>query len=407
MKQLFAIVLTLVFCLNFTVAQTPHKDSGVFMETDNAFWEHIKDTLDSKAPDTPDTTFRMDVSGSNLPESLNDFTRAWHTEPVSQGRTGTCWCYCTTSFFESEIERLHGKQVNLSEMYTVYWEYVEKARRFIQERGDSRFTEGSEANAVTRIWKKYGVVPLEAYPNTQQEQPYPDHKAMYNEMKTFLQSIKADAAWNEEAAISTIKSILNHYLGAPPTEVKLGRKTYTPREYLTDVIHLNVDDYVDILSLKEKPFYEQVEYPVPDNWWHNADYYNVPLKDFMSVIKYAVRNGYTLSIGGDVSEAGKVPEQDVFMVPTFDIPAEYINDDARQFRFQNKTTTDDHGIHLIGYMEQDGKDWYLIKDSGSSARNGRFNGYYFFHEDYVRLKMMDFMVHKDAAKDLLKKFDSQ
>jgi hypothetical protein len=29
--------------------------------------------------------------------------------------------------------------------------------------------------------------------------------------------------------------------------------------------------------------------------------------------------------------------------------------------------------------------------------------FYFFHEDYVKLKMMDFMVHKDAMKDVLKK----
>ena len=48
-------------------------------------------------------------------------------------------------------------------MYTVYWEYVEKAKRYIKERGNSAFEEGSEANAVPRIWKMYGIVPDEAY----------------------------------------------------------------------------------------------------------------------------------------------------------------------------------------------------------------------------------------------------
>jgi bleomycin hydrolase len=55
-------------------------------------------------------------------------------------------------------------------------------------------------------------------------------------------------------------------------------------------------------------------------------------------------------------------------------------------------------------MIKDGKDWYLIKDSGSGSRDGNNYGYYFYNEDYVKLKMMDFMVHKDAVKDLLKKF---
>ena len=46
------------------------------------------------------------------------------------------------------------------------------------------------------------------------------------------------------------------------------------------------------------------EYKVGDNWWHSKDYYNIPLDDFMSVLKNAIRNGYSIGIGGDVSEAG-------------------------------------------------------------------------------------------------------
>ncbi len=49
-------------------------------------------------------------------------------------------------------------------MFTVYLEYVEKAKRFAEERGNSAFAEGSEANAVIRMWKMYGIVPEEIYP---------------------------------------------------------------------------------------------------------------------------------------------------------------------------------------------------------------------------------------------------
>jgi bleomycin hydrolase len=125
----------------------------------------------------------------------------------------------------------------------------------------------------------------------------------------------------------------------------------------------------------------------------------------MKALKNAIRNDYTISIGGDVSESGKLPENDLFYIPTFDIPADFIDENSRQFRFSNKTTTDDHGVHLIGFVEKDGEDWFLIKDSGSSSFTGKNKGYYFFHEDYIKLKIMDFMVHKDAVKDLLEKFD--
>jgi bleomycin hydrolase len=148
---------------------------------------------------------------------------------------------------------------------------------------------------------------------------------------------------------------------------------------------------------------------VPDNWWHSKDYYNVPLDDYMRVLNDAIKKGFTVAIGGDVSEPGLSRETQCAMVPDFDIPSAYINDQARQFRFSNETTTDDHGMHLVGYTTVEGVNWYLIKDSSAGSRNNDENakefGYYFFNEDYIKLKMMGFTVHKDAVKGLLKKFE--
>ena len=201
---------------------------------------------------------------------------------------------------------------------------------------------------------------------------------------------------------------MNHYMGVPPADVTINGKKISPVQYMKEVIKINPDDYVDILSYTQEPFYKKVEYSVPDNWWHSTDYYNVPLDVFMSALKSAVRKGYTVAIGGDVSEPGFDRVTQCAVIPDFDIPSAFINDDAREFRFSNHSTTDDHGIHLVGYLENDGRDWYLIKDSGSGSRNNdpkaKEFGYYFFSEDYVKLKMMDFMVHKDAVKDLLGKF---
>ena len=222
-------------------------------------------------------------------------------------------------------------------------------------------------------------------------------------MKDYLNTVKETNAWNEEVVLSTIKSILNHYLGEPPKEFEYKGKKYTPKSFIEKVVKINLDDYYNIMSLMEKPFYQFVEYEVPDNWWKSRDYLNVPVDDFMKVVKKAIREGYTIGIGGDVSEPGYDSHAEVAIVLTFDIPSEYIDDSAREFRFKNHTTTDDHAIHLVGYMTKDGKDWYLIKDSGSGSRNGKNKGYYFYHEDYVKLKIMTLIIHKDMVKDLLEK----
>lgn len=394
-----------------------NQDKGKLIEVpkggfyDDVVLKDVQQVNDSLDAPKPKMRFIMDMSGMKVPDKVSLYTREWSNPCISQGNAGTCWDFSTTSFYESEINRLSGKKVKLSEIYNAYWEYVEKARRFVKERGASEFGEGSEGNALSRLANTYGLVPESAYTGLINGRKYHTHSVMFAEMDSYLKSVKSSNAWNEEQVLATIKSILNHYLGEPPVDFTVEGKKYTPMSYMKTVLKFNPNDYVEILSYKQKPYWTKVEYEVPDNWWHSADYFNVPLDVYMKAVKQAIRKGYTMSIGGDVSEAGLSRDNQCAIIPDFDIPSAYINEDARQFRFSNKTTTDDHGMHLVGYVENfngDGKDWFLIKDSSAGSRNNDKNapefGYYFFSEDFFKLKMMDFTVHKDAVKDILSQF---
>ncbi len=414
MRRTASLAFFILFSTAIFAQQMPPRDKGYFKDYQPGYYQccvlkGVEDFGKTTAADTgkPDKRFKVDLTGKDIPTSVDQFTKFWHQPPISQGNTGTCWCFSTVSFFESEVNRLYKKEVKLSEMYTVYWEYIEKAKYYIKTKGESLFDEGSESNAVTRVWKTYGIVPESDYNGMLPGQKVHNHAKMFEEMNTYLKSVKANSAWNEEEILSTIKAILNSYLGVPPTKVNIAGKDMTPQEYFKNEIKLNVDDYVDVMSLMEKPYYKTCEYEVADNWWHSADYYNIPLDDYMTIVKSALKNGFTVAVGGDVSEAGIDPTTQTAIVPTFDIPVEYIDESARQFRFSNGTTTDDHGLHLVGYFVKNGTTWFLVKDSGASSRNaGKSSknfGYYFFREDFVKLKMMDFMVHKDAMKDELKK----
>jgi bleomycin hydrolase len=410
MKKII-LVLTVMFFSASLMGQK--KDKAIFVEYEPGFYQNfiLKDVTAVEKrlqPVKKDLKFVMDQSGMDLPNKVELYHREWANPVISQGNAGSCWAYSTISMYESEIYRLTQKKVKLSEIFIVYHEYVEKARRFVRERGKSLFSQGSEANAVTRILKDYGAMPQEVYTGLLHGRKYHSHDAMYDEMMGYLNSVKKNNAWNEKVVLETIQKIMNHHIGEPPAEFTVEGKKYTPKSYLNEYLKINPDDYVEILSYKQEPYWKQVEYKVPDNWWHSDEYYNVPLDVFMDIVKKSIRNGYTMSIGGDVSESGFSRETQCALVPTYDIPSEFIDENARQFRFSNKTTTDDHGMHLVGYLEKDGKDWYLIKDSSSGSRNNDQNapefGYYFFHEDYVKLKMMGFTIHKDAVKDILKKF---
>jgi len=416
MKKIIWIVGVFVSMAIFSQAQnvskgkviTEEKGKGFYYESIMKDVSAVEEKLSEKEPFV---RFIMDQSGMDLPNNPSLYKAMWSNATISQGNTGTCWSFSTTAFYESEVYRQHNKKVKISEIYSVYCEYIEKARRFIEKRGNSVFGEGSEGDALARIMKTYGAMPLDAYSGIIDGRKFHNHAKMVEEMTAFLNSLKTSNAWNMDSALETVKSIMNHYIGTPPSEFVVEGKTYTPQTYLKSYLQINPDDFVEILSYKQEPYWQQVEYKVPDNWWHSKDYYNVPLDDFMTALKKAIKAGYTFSIGGDVSESGFSRETNCALIPDYDISSANINDDARQFRFSNETTTDDHGMQLIGYLENYkslGKDWFLIKDSSSGSRNvdptSPNFGYYFFHEDYIKLKMMGFTVHKDAVKDLIKRF---
>jgi len=402
--SLFLVLLILVATL--VIAQEK-KDKAIYVESKPGFYHnHILKTIaeENQATNTvPKQYFSMDFSSHTLPKTRKEFTEIWHQPTVSQGKAGTCWSYSAISFFESELYRLKKEKIQLSQAFIVYYEYLEKAARYIEERGNSYLNEGSEVNGVKRMMKKYGIVPLEAYTGLTYGQSVHNHTDLIREIKEFLEKLKEMNAWDKEWALQVVASILDKYMGSPPDNFNFKGKEYTPKSFLSDYLGLIPDDYYIFISFTNETYYQRTVLKEDDNWWNSDDYYNIPLDEFMKVFDDAVRGGYSISLCGDVSEPGIDRYTEVAMIPSFDIPSAYINADARQFRWENKSTTNDHCIHVVGYKDMKNGRWYLIKDSGSGAFDGPNKGYRFFHEDYIKLKMVNYMLHKDASRTVLDK----
>lgn len=235
MKRINLATILILLYTAVSFPQITNRDSAVFIQPKNEFWDSIETSL-NKFYHRNDTTkakaLSVDFSKFDAPKSINDFTKYWHNPPISQGNTGTCWCFSTTSFLESDIYRQTKQEFKLSEMYTVYWEYVEKALGYVRSRGNQTLGEGSEGNAVTRIWEKYGCVPERDYTGLLNGQPFHDHSKLFAEISTYLKSLKESNAWDEKTVESTVKSILNHYLGTPPEKITFDGKQMTPKEFL-------------------------------------------------------------------------------------------------------------------------------------------------------------------------------
>jgi len=69
---------------------------------------------------------------------------------------------------------------------------------------------------------------------------------------------------------------------------------------------------------------------------------------------------------------------------------------ARELQFQSGKTTDDHAIHIIGYANVGGEDWFLAKDSWKTTWQNGNQGCLFLHSSYVKMKILAFIVHRDG-----------
>ena len=165
---------------------------------------------------------------------------------------------------------------------------------------------------------------------------------------------------------------------------------------------------------------------VEDNWRCTPSW-NVPLDEFMAIIDNAVDKGYTVAWGGDVSEPGFTrdglailidmealatsgSDQERWVGKAEEKPAEKasvkeieVTQELRQDYYDEKTSTDDHGMHLYGIAkDQNGIKYYLIKNSWGET--GEYKGIWYMSENYVKGKTLNILVNKNAVpKDILKK----
>lgn len=359
-----------------------------------------------------------------------------HTSVKDQNKSGTCWCFASTSFIEDEILRQGGDSLDLSEMFTVRQCYLDKADRYIRLYGQTNFAAGGSALDVPYVWKKYGAMPEEAYTGLQYGEEKHVHGELDAVLKAYLDAVKA----NPNKKISTAwrkgyEAILDAYLGEVPETFTVNGKTYTPQSYAAS-LPVDVDNYISITSFTHHPFYEEFAVEVPDNWiWETS--VNLPMEEMKAVVDNAIEKGYPVVWAADVSEGGFKWKEGFAVMPKetkeadlegtelsrwvklsdrerqearFDfkepVPEMEITQEIRQQMFDSQETTDDHGMEIVGIAkDKNGNRYYKVKNSWDT--NQIYDGYFYVSEPYFYAKTIDILVNKEAVpKDIAKKIKS-
>jgi hypothetical protein len=352
------------------------------------------------------------------------------TPVKNQASTGTCWCFATTSFIESELLRMGKGEFDLSEMYIVRYNYVDKLKDNFIQQGKGNLGQGSVGHDWIAEFVKNGIVPDEVYTGLNYSLPKHNHSEL-NSFVNAIATVPVQKKKESDQYLSIVDAVLDTYLGKVPESFTYKGVGYTPKSF-TASLGINPDDYVEITSLTLFPFYTQGIVPIPDNW-RKLNYYNVPLDELIEVMDSSLIHGYTVAWDGDVSEKGFSHSKGVAIIPELEKADEYpaadkarlgkmtveertaeaykyskpfpevkVTQELREEGYEAKKTTDDHLMHLTGISkDQTGKKYYITKNSWGTDRN-TFGGYLNMSESYVRAKTIAIMVHKNAIPAVIK-----
>ena len=352
------------------------------------------------------------------------------TPVKDQSSTGTCWCFATASFMESELLRMGKGEYDLSEMFIVRQKYMNQMEDNYLRRGKGNIGEGSLAHTFKNAYKQVGIVPEEAYSGLIDGNKEHNHGALSRYFKALVDANIASKKRTPQY-YALINNLFDTYLGKLPEKFTYKGKEYTPQSF-TESLGLNMDDYIELTSFTHKPYYEMFSPEVPDNW-ENQPMYNLPLDELIETIDYALNKGYTVCWDGDVSEQGFSFKNGVAINPQVEDVKDYSTTDRARFEnmpkyqrldevfkfehpypeiavtpeirqegYEKFVTTDDHLMHITGIAkDQNGTKYYITKNSWGAESN-KSGGYLNMSESYVRAKTICVMVHKDSLPKELK-----
>lgn len=355
------------------------------------------------------------------------------TSIKNQARSGTCWAYSTLAFFESEILKKTKKNIDLCEMFVANKDYMDRAVLKVRMHGDAQFSQGGSAYDVFYVLKNYGICPEDAMPlpGTMYGDTLNNFNQFFKVMEPYVDAIaKSESKKLNQTWKVGFQGILDAYLGKCPETFAYEGKNYTPKTFANS-LGLNWDDYVSITSYTHYPFYTEFPVEVQDNWRQGLSW-NLPIDEMARIIDNAIRNGYTVAWGGDVSEDGFTrnglallydakgeslegsdmakwlklsPYEKMNKLTELGINAPEMTptQEKRQEEYDNWTLTDDHGMLIYGIAkDQNGKEYYMVKNSWGET--GKYKGTWYMSKNYIVAKTMDYMVNKNAIpKDIRKK----
>ena len=335
------------------------------------------------------------------------------TPVKDQFSSATCWDFACTAMTESELLKSGNSEVDLSETFTVFNTYIDKAVKYLDCRGHSCFARGGIGEDMLNTIDKYGAMPEEVYPGIHGDTIMNKEAVMFPLLKSYLDSILLNnpgtipANWKDNFV-----KILEQYMGAPRKTFMYKGKSFTPKTFASAYIKNRSSDFIGLTSFIHHPYYAPFIIEV-SLFYNNNVYNNLPLDEFISTVKSCIQNGYTLIWDTDVTNDGFQKNKGLAMWATSkaesaalpDFEEKPYTNEIRQQLFKNGITQNNHLMLITGLVKNaDGKEYFVVKNSWGNL--GPFNGYLYVSIPYFAINTISVLVNKKALpQEIANKID--
>ena len=261
-----------------------------------------------------------------------------------QQKSGRCWMFSGFNVLRANFAKAHGDSVRVefSQAYLFFYDQLEKANLMLQGVVDcadkpmddklvqfffkNPINDGGTFCGVADLVEKYGLVPMEAQPETFSSDNTSRMAHIVSsklrefglELRGMVKDGKSRKAINERKTemLSTIYHILALTIGEPVRSFKyafrddkgkvvIPERTYTPKEFYDFTVgHPLNGTFLMVMNDPRRPYHQtyEVEYDRHTYDGHNWKYLNLPMEEIAQLAIASLKDGHKMYSSYDVGK---------------------------------------------------------------------------------------------------------
>lgn len=367
---------------------------------------------------------------------------------TDQKSSGRCWIFTGLNVLKPYVlDKYEIKEFEFSQNYVFFYDQLEKANLFLegiiqtlQKPMNDREVEwlfnncigdGGQWSMFADLISKYGVVPKSAMPETYNSgNTRLISGLLKKKLKEYGMQIRTVAKgkkMNEQIIrnqktemLAEIYRMLVFSLGQPPKtfdwRFEIGKdsvseqKTYTPKQFLNEVVEFNPEDYILLMNDPTRDYYKLYEVERDKNMYEGTNwrYINIPADDMKQPAISSIKNNKAMYFSCDVGkqlykEDGILDVNNYNYGNLFDVQ---FGMDKKQ-RILTHASGSSHGMTLVAVdiNESNKPQKWLLENSWGKSYGHR--GYLIMTDKWFDEYMFRIVIHKNYVAKKIKDVLSQ